>query len=258
MILSVLLLLPPASAWSQNPYFSSRMRTIGVRLDGGVSMSFGSNFSNVSTNMPTAVQPLGSTGCYFNFNPRFRAGVDYNYTRMARQMLDGTLTPSSGGGVQGEIYRDLRTHFHGVALTAEYNALGGLLGGVLSLYAGLGLGCQFAVGNTYSIGVKNDVKPDGTGNTISITGHNERQTFTAPFLPASLSLEYAILPQMSVSLGVGYRVVFAGKQEYSPDGQAFARVGLRFVISREGLALPALRDLLENVIEDVHEDLVSK
>ena len=104
MILSVLLLLPPASAWSQNPYFSSRMRTIGVRLDGGVSMSFGSNFSNVSTNMPTAVQPLGSTGCYFNFNPRFRAGVDYNYTRMARQMLDGTLTPSSGGGVQGALH----------------------------------------------------------------------------------------------------------------------------------------------------------
>ena len=258
MILPVMLLLLPAAVWSQNPYFASRTRTIGVRLDGGVSMSFGSSFSNVSTNMSTAVQPLGSTGCYFNFTPRFRAGVDYNYTRMARQWLDGTLAPLPGGGVQGDIYRDLNTHFHGVALTAEYNALGGLLGGVLSLYAGLGLGCQFAVGNTYAIAVKNEVKTGGTGNSISITGHNERHTYTTPFLPASVTLEYSILPQMAVSLGVGYRVVFAGKHDISPDGQAFARVGLRFNISNAGISLPVVEDVLQDMTDEVREIIISK
>ena len=89
---------------------------------------------------------------------------------------------------------------------------------------------------------------------------NERHTFTTPFLPASLTLEYAILPQMWVSLGLGYRVVFAGKQEYSPDGQAFARIGLRFDISRAGVVLPALEDLLRNRIEmeDMRDNNISK
>ena len=232
MIFSVMLLLLPVAVWSQNPFFESRTNTFGVRLDGGVSMSLGSSFSDLSSNISTAVQPLGSAGCYYNFTPHFRAGADYNYTLMARQMMDGTMQPLEGGGVQGEIYRNLNTHFHGVALTAEYNVLGGLPGGVLSLYAGLGVGCQFAVGNIYAINVKNEVKAGGTGNTISITGHNDPHTYAKPFLPASLTLEYAILPQMAVSFGVGYNVIFADKHDISPNGQAFARIGLRFNISK--------------------------
>ncbi len=224
VLLSAVLL--PANLYAQD----SRTGTLGLRLDGGVLWSLGSGFENIGSSSLNEIQPVGDAGLYFNFSPRFRAGLDYSYSRIVREQLDGTQTPLSGGGSESVVYRDLKTHFHGVALTGEYNLLGSMVGSPLSLYAGAGAGCLFAVGNTYDIGVKNEIVPGGMGNTVQVTGHNEGHRFIVPCFPVTLSLEYAFLPQVSLSLGGGYRFIVAGKHELSPKGQAFATLGLRFNI----------------------------
>ena len=204
---------------------STRTGLVGIRLDGGLQWSMGSGLADAVAKGPTVTQPMGGAGVYFNVIPRLRAGVDYNYTRMVREQTNGTLSPLSGGGVSGEVYKDLKTHFHGIGVTGEYNLLPA---GPLSLYAGTGAGCLIAVGNTYSITVTNEVKPGGTGNSIRITAHNQGHHYAVPYIPLTLSLEFAFMPRVAVSLGGGYRFVLAGKQEYAPKGQAYATLGLRF------------------------------
>ena len=185
----------------------------------------GSGLAEAVAKGPTSIQPVGSAGVYYNIISRLRAGLDYNYTRMVREQTNGTLTPISGGGVAGEVYKDLKTHFHGIGVTGEYNLLPA---GIVSLYLGAGAGCLFAQGKTYTIGVSNEVKPGGTGNLIHITGHNEGHRYVAPYIPLTLSLEFTFMPRVAVSLGGGYRFVLAGKQEFAPKGQAYATLGLRF------------------------------
>ncbi|MBQ6957286.1 MAG: hypothetical protein IJP77_01855 [Bacteroidales bacterium] len=223
--LLALLLLLPASLYAQDV----REGTLGIRLDGGLSWSLGGDFANSGKNALTTIQPQGIVGLFYNFSPRFRVGLDYGYTRMVRQQLDGTMHALPGGGEGGEVYRDLKNHFHAAELTGEFNLLGE---GPLSLYLGAGAGCQFVVGNTYTIAVKNEVKPGGMGNTIHVTGHNVGHKFAAPYIPVTLSLEYAFLPQVAVSMGGGYRLILAGKNGFSAKSQPFATLGLRFNLSK--------------------------
>lgn len=219
-IILVLLLSLPCAVWAQG---------VGVRLEGGVSWMRGGGFEGASAKTITAVQPQAGAGFFYNFNPAFRLGLDYSYTRMLREQTNGTLQPQTDGGVKGDVYRDLKTNFHGAGLAAELNLLG--LGGVkkpVSLYVGTGVTCLFASGNIYTIGVSNTIKPDGIGNTVHVTGHNEGHRYIVPCIPATLALEYTFLPQVSLRVSGGYRFVLAGKQELSPKGQAFATLGLCF------------------------------
>ena len=203
----------------------TRTPSLGVRLDGGLQWSVGSGLANAVAKGPTAIQPMGGAGVYCNVIPRLRAGVDYNYTRMVREQTNGTLSPLPDGGVAGDVYKDLKTHFHGIGVTGEFNLLPA---GALALYAGTGAGCLIAVGNTYSIVVSNEVKPGGTGNAVRITAHNEGHRYAVPYIPLTLSLEFTFIPRVALSLAGGYRFVLAGKQEYAPKGQAYATLGLRF------------------------------
>jgi hypothetical protein len=63
-------------------------------------------------------------------------------------------------------------------------------------------------------------------NTVTVEGHNEAHRYTAPFIPASLSLECRILPGTSLCLGGLYRLILS-KNELAPKGQATASLGLR-------------------------------
>ena len=201
---------------------------INVRISGGISLNFGGGFDGEGANGMTAVQPEAGIGVTLTVAPRFRAGVGYDYTRMVREQVNGTLQPISGnvlpGSVEGTVYRDFKTHFHAVALTAEYNLLPA--GGFLSLYAGTGAGCLFATGNTWSLSIRNEMRSNEWINTVSVDGHNETHHYTAPFIPASLSLECRILPGTSLCLGGVYRLILS-KNELAPKGQAGATLGLR-------------------------------
>ena len=201
---------------------------VGVRVSGGISWDFGGSFAGENANGMTVVQPEAGIGVTLAVAPRFRAGVGYDYTRMVREQVNGTLQPMSGnvlpGSVEGTVYRDFKTHFHAVALTAEYNLLP--TGGFLSLYVGTGAGCLFATGNSWSLSIRNEMRSNDWTNTVTVDGHNEAHHYTAPFIPASLSLECRILPGTSLCLSGVYRQILS-KNELAPKGQATASLGLR-------------------------------
>jgi len=221
LLLSLLFLQGAEALYAQGSLLSPSAGSLGFRLDGGVQYAVGAG----QAKGPTAVQPMGGIGLFYNINPRFRAGLDYNYSRMIRETSNGTLSKLPDGGVAGDVYRDQKTHFHSLSATGEYNLLAE---GPVSLYAGAGVGAIIAAGKVYTLGVKNEIKPGGAGNSIQITGHNESHSFVSPFIPVSFTLEYEFLPQVAVCFEAGYRFVIAGKNEFSPNGQAFGLLGLRF------------------------------
>ena len=201
---------------------------IGVRLSGGAACSFGSGFENASANKANALQPMAGVGVSVNVAPKFRVGLDYDYTRMIREQMNGQLTPITGsvlpGSVEGTVYRDLKTHFHAVGATAEYDVLP--VGGIVSLYVGTGVGCLMGMGNTWSLSVRDEMSPDNWKNTVSVGGHNEAHRYAAPFVPATLSLECRILPRTAIRVGGLYRLILS-KNDLAPKSQACATLGLR-------------------------------
>ena len=215
-LMMLLLLLQGAVA-----LYAQDSSLVGFRLEGGAQYAVGAGQGKDLT----AVQPMGGAGIYFNISPRFRAGLDYDYSRMIREQINGTLEKQPDGGVAGDVYSDRKTHFHCVTATGEFNFLPS---GPFSLYASAGAGVMMANGNLYTMSIKNELKPGGAGNLIQIKGHNEAHSFVATVFPVSLSLEYMFIPRVSVCLKGGYRFVIAGKNEYAPNGQAFALLGLRF------------------------------
>ena len=220
-ILLLFLLSLPTAIWAQG--------TLGLRLDGGVSLMGGGGPEGARGNATTITQPQIGAGLFYNFSPIFRLGLDYSYTRMLREQTNASLESQPDGSVQGNVYYDFKTNFHGIALTGEMELLTLLEGKKpYSLYVGTGVACLFASGNNYTIGVSNTIKPDKTGNTLHVTGHNVGHKYAVPCIPATLTREYEFLPQVAVRLSGGYRFVLAGGQALSPKGQFYATVGICF------------------------------
>ena len=228
IVTALVLTLTQTGLQAQSAYSEARTCTLAIRLDGGTAWATGSAFDNLAQVRAKETQPLAGAGLMFNFSPRFRAGLDYSYSRLVREQT-GTLTTLPDGSVEGDVYKDLKTHLHTAALTGEFNLLGGRRAGV---YIGTGAGCLLGDGNTYTVGITNQLLPGGAGNTVHVTGHNEGHRYCVPFVPVTLSLEFAFLPQVSLSLGGGYRFVFAGEDAYAPKNQAYATLGLRFNLSK--------------------------
>ena len=217
LLLVFLLLLSTAGGLrAQDPYRDARTGTVGLRLDGGASWAFGSSFENIGANQVNLLQPYAGAGLLINIKPWVRIGADYSYTRMIREQL-------------GTVYRDFKTRFHGASLTGEFDLVE-LLGrgkgpGRVGLWLGTGLGFLFSQGNTWNVSVSNEISADK--QTIRIRGHNEPLSYNAPFIPVTLSLEYAFLPQVALSIGGGYRFL-PGKTDLAPRHQAYAKAGLVF------------------------------
>ena len=230
---SLLLFLTAGGLRAQAPYRDARTGTVGLRLEGGTSWSFGSSFENVGANEVNLIQPYAGAGLFVNIRPWVRVGADYSYTRMIREQLFSSLPALSGDGIlagsaEGSIYRDFKTHFHGASLTGEFNLMeiGKNKGaGRFGMWLGTGLGCLFSQGNTWDIFVSNVLNADK--QVVRFGGHNEPHRYNALFIPVTLSLEYAFLPQVALSVGGGYRFL-PMKQDLAPKSQAYAKVGLVF------------------------------
>ena len=218
-----LLLCFPVSGWCGGSSANSRPLSLGVRLAGGMSWSPGSPFGEAGASLSVAPRPYAGAGVFFHVTPRLRAGLDYSFTR---RVSDWQNASPSAGVSESVVYRDAQTLFHGLAVRGEYNLLpASSAGGRLSLYAGAGAGCLLSRGVTYALSVSNAVS--GAGSAVRVSGRNERHGHTSLFVPVSLSLEYAFLPQVSLSLGGEYRFI-PGKDALVPNGQAVAALGLRF------------------------------
>ena len=201
-----------------------------VVLQGGPSWSLGSSFENVPAGRYNLVQPEGNAGVYVTFLQNFRAGLDFSYTRLVREQVNGTLQPMDAGeylpgSVEGTVYRDFKTHFYAAGVKAEYNLLPKT--GPLALYVGTGAGCLFGDGTTWSLAVSNGMLATESKNIVSVKGHNEPHRYVATYIPASLSLEFMFLPQVSLCVGGTYRLVLS-KEEIAPQSQVCATMGLRF------------------------------
>ena len=201
---------------------------IGVRLSGGAAWNFGSGFRNVSANEANVLQPVLGAGVTVRVIPQLRVGLGYDYSRMVREQLNGTLEPIAGsvlpGSVEGTVYKDFKMRFHAVGATAEYNVLPA--GGLLSLYVGTGFGCLFAAGNTWALSVRNEMRSDNWTSTVTINGQNEMHRYAAPYIPATVSLECRILPRTALCLGCASRVILS-KNTLAPTAQLAATLGLR-------------------------------
>ena len=225
LLLVFLLLLSTAGGLrAQDPYRDASTGTVGLRLDGGASWALGSSFENIGANQVNLLQPYAGAGLLINIKPWVRIGADYSYTRMIREQLFNSLQPETGN-----VYRDFKTRFHGASLTGEFDLVE-LLGrgkdpGRVGLWLGTGLGFLFSQGNTWNVSVSNEISADK--QTIRIGGHNEPLGYNAPFIPVTLSLEYAFLPQVALSIGGGYRFL-PGKTDLAPRHQAYAKAGLVF------------------------------
>ena len=270
LLMALLLLLPVSGGLrAQGPYRDARTGTVGLRLGGGASWSFGSSFENVGANQINLVQPFGGAGLLVNIRPWVRIGADYSYTQMVREQLFTSLQPLTGTGIiagstEGAAYRDFKTRFHGASLTGEFNLLeiGGKGPGRLGLWIGTGLGCLFAQGNTWTLSVSDQMRSDTWTQTVHFGGHNEPHRYNALFIPATLSLEYAFLPQVALTLGGGYRFL-PGKTDLAPKSQAYAQVGLvfnltgkRYRAKQASSAKPAAAGLIASARDTVYVDKV--
>ena len=225
LLLVFLLLLSTAGGLrAQDPYRDASTGTVGLRLDGGTSWAFGSSFENIGANQVNLLQPYAGASLMINIKPWVRIGADYSYTRMIREQLFTSLQPKTGN-----VYRDFKTRFHGASLTGEFDLVElfgrGTGPGRVGLWLGTGLGFLFSQGNTWNVSVSNEISADK--QTIRIRGHNEPLSYNAPFIPVTLSLEYAFLPQVALSIGGGYRFL-PGKTDLAPRHQAYAKAGLVF------------------------------
>lgn len=222
LLLAVLLLIPVAGGLrAQDLYRDARTSTVGLRLYGGTSWSFGSQFENVRANQINLTQPYAGAGLLVNIRPWVRIGADYSYTRMIREQLFTALQPD------GAFYRDFKTHFHAASLTGEFNLMeiAGKGPGRFGLWVGTGLGYLFAQGNTWTMSAAD--ASSGTIQAIHFGGHNDPHRYNSLYIPATLSLEYAFLPEVSLSVGGGFRYLFSNA-EVAPKTQAYATVGLVF------------------------------
>ena len=261
-LLVVLLLLIPAivlSAQQPDSHFKdARTGTIGLRANGGAMWAFGSPFENVNANNLNLIQPYGEAGLFVNIKPWVRVGADYSYTRMIREQMFKSLEPLVGDGIitgsqGGTVYSDFKTRFHGASLTGEFDLVElfsrGNSKGKVALWLGTGLGYMFANGNTWSLNVADIMKTDNT-QTIQFAFKNEPHKYNALFVPARLSLEYAFLPQVALSLGGEYRFL-PMKNDLSPRHMAIAKVGLVFNLTTKNN--PASRKYPSPIVEPVRE-----
>ena len=115
LLLVLLLLLSTAAGLrAQDPYRDARTGTLGLRIDGGTSWSFGSSFENIGANEANLIQPYLGAGLLYNIRPWVRLGADYSFTQMVREQLFSSLPALSGTGImagsaEGSIYRDFKT-----------------------------------------------------------------------------------------------------------------------------------------------------
>lgn len=163
--------------------------------EAGATMSHGIGISNVNAAPWTSVSPEIGAGVSFNIRPWIRLGLNYDFSKYARELrfnklqpldtpagdgtidtdgthtgdLSGEIIPDIDGSVTGDrlllektgglAYTKMWTHYHAPDLTLEFNVMEiwkNRTDKRFNLYAGAGFGWLFAKGNTYNIAMGNE------------------------------------------------------------------------------------------------------
>ena len=221
--------------------------------EAGATMSHGIGISNVNAAPWTSVSPEIGAGVSFNIRPWIRLGLNYDFSKYARELRFDKLQPlgdSAGdgtididGNLSGDVlpdidgkpagdrlllektgglaYTKMWTHYHATDLTLEFNVMEiwkNRTDKRFNLYAGAGFGWLFAKGNTYNIAMGNERWKEKYKETTDIwlKAENSRHNYNTGYVPMLVSAEFDVSPIVTLGLQGNYKRLL--KCDNAPKG----------------------------------------
>lgn len=218
-----------------------RTSTWILYAEGGATMVHGLGMSSVDAAPGMNIFPEIGAGVSFNIRPWIRLGVNYDFSKYAREQRfsefqpleapfgEGTLSERYGGLA----YSKMWTHYHAADATVEFNLMEFWRNREdkrFNLYAGAGFGWLFAKGNTYDISMGHERWSEPYKETINtwLNAVNTRHKYNVGYVPILLSAEFDISPVVTVGLQGNYKRLL--KCDNAPKGIGTASVVLRLNI----------------------------
>ena len=250
--------------------------------EAGATMSHGIGISNVNAAPWTSVSPEIGAGVSFNIRPWIRLGLNYDFSKYARELRFDKLQPfgdSAGDRLLlektgGLAYTKMWTQYHAADLTLEFNVMEiwkNRTDKRFNLYAGAGFGWLFARGNTYNIAMGNERWKEKYKETTDIwlKAENTRHNYNAGYVPMLVSAEFDVSPIVTLGLQGNYKRLL--KCDNAPKGIGTVSMVVRLNLlggksgykSKSGKlresenALAAMRDMNEAVKEDCEDSVHS-
>lgn len=221
--------------------------------EAGATMSHGIGISNVNAAPWTSVSPEIGAGVSFNIRPWIRLGLNYDFSKYARELRFDKLqpldTPAGDGTIDidgnlsgyvlsdidgkpagdrlllektgGLAYTKMWTQYHAADLTLEFNVMEiwkNRTDKRFNLYAGAGFGWLFAKGNTYNIAMGNERWKEKYKETTDIwlKAENTRHNYNTGYVPMLVSAEFDVSPIVTLGLQGNYKRLL--KCDNAPKG----------------------------------------
>ena len=221
--------------------------------EAGATMSHGIGISNVNAAPWTSVSSEIGAGVSFNIRPWIRLGLNYDFSKYARELrfdklqplgdsagdgtididgnLSGDVLPDIDGSVTGDrlllektgglAYTKMWTQYHAADLTLEFNVMEiwkNRTDKRFNLYAGAGFGWLFARGNTYNIAMGNERWKEKYKETTDIwlKAENTRHNYNTGYVPMLVSAEFDVSPIVTLGLQGNYKRLL--KCDNAPKG----------------------------------------
>lgn len=221
--------------------------------EAGATMSHGIGISNVNAAPWTSVSPEIGAGVSFNIRPWIRLGLNYDFSKYARELrfdklqplgdfagdgtididgdLSGDIVPDIDGKPTGDrlllektgglAYTKMWTQYHAADLTLEFNVMEiwkNRPDKRFNLYAGAGFGWLFARGNTYNIAMGNERWKEKYKETTDIwlKAENTRHNYNTGYVPMLVSAEFDVSPIVTLGLQGNYKRLL--KCDNAPKG----------------------------------------
>lgn len=224
-----------------------RTATWSLYAEGGATMVHGLGMSSVDAAPGMNIFPEIGAGVSFNIRPWIRFGLNYDFSKYAReqrfsefQPLDvpvgeGTLSERYGGLV----YSKMWTHYHAADMTLELNIMElwkNRRDRRFNLYAGAGFGWLFASGNTYDISMGHERWSESYKETINtwLNAVNTSHKYDVGYVPMLLSAEFDISPVVTVGLQGNYKRLLSCDNAPKGIGTASAVLRLNILGSKSG------------------------
>ena len=248
--------------------------------EAGATMSHGIGISNVNAAPWTSVSPEIGAGVSFNIRPWIRLGLNYDFSKYARELRFDKLQPFGDSArdrlllekTGGLAYTKMWTQYHATDLTLEFNVMEiwkNRTDKRFNLYAGAGFGWLFARGNTYNIAMGNERWKEKYKETTNIwlKAENTRHNYNTGYVPMLVSAEFDVSPIVTLGLQGNYKRLLKCDNAPKGIGTVSMVVRLNLLGGRSGYkskshilresqnALAAMTDMNEAVKED-YEDSV--
>ena len=248
--------------------------------EAGATMSHGIGISNVNAAPWTSVSPEIGAGVSFNIRPWIRLGLNYDFSKYARELRFDKLQPFGDSArdrlllekTGGLAYTKMWTQYHATDLTLEFNVMEiwkNRTDKRFNLYAGAGFGWLFARGNTYNIAMGNERWKEKYKETTNIwlKAENTRHNYNTGYVPMLVSAEFDVSPIVTLGLQGNYKRLL--KCDNAPKGIGTVSMVVRLnllggksgykskshILRESQNALAAMTDMNEAVKED-YEDSV--